>query len=61
MPKMTAALELDTVSPTEPAAAVPTVDPPTEPLAETIARLRDEARRDPEGYLARTVVPEGGE
>lgn len=61
MPGMSnAALELDTVTPIE-SAAVPSGDKPTEPLAETIARVKEEARRDPQGYLARTVVPEGGE
>jgi hypothetical protein len=30
----------------------------TEELA---ARIRTDARRDPQGYLSRTVVPEGGE
>ena len=34
---------------------------PAERLAELVARIGDDARRDPHGYLGRTVVPEGGE
>jgi len=30
-------------------------------IAGTVAQIRDRARRDPEGYLRETVVPEGGE
>jgi hypothetical protein len=57
-----AALELDTASSTEQEApTTPGVEQRPDDLASTIASIRDHARRDPEGYLARTVVPEGGE
>jgi hypothetical protein len=32
-----------------------------EELAARISRIRSDARRDPQEYLRRTVVPEGGE
>jgi len=58
-----AAHELDTATTTEPASSAnqPGDAPRSEALASTLAAIKDDARRDPEGYLARTVVPEGGE
>lgn len=60
-----AATQLDTTpATTEPAASTtaevaPRVDPGA--LAELVAWIGADARRDPEAYLGRTVVPEGGE
>ena len=58
-----AATQLDTSSSTErtEANAAGDVAPETEALAELVARIGDDARRDAQGYLGRTVVPEGGE
>lgn len=39
----------------------PEATPEPQALAELVAAVGDDARRDPEGYLGRTVVPEGGE
>lgn len=55
---------LDTLTSTERPEATggePSVDAPAERLAALVERIGDDARRDPQGYLGRTVVPEGGE
>lgn len=54
---MTAATKLDT----PPSHERPEATPEPQALAELVAGIGDDARRDPEGYLGRTVVPEGGE
>jgi hypothetical protein len=56
-----AATKLDTSPSTEPSEATPEPQARGAALAELVARIGDDARRDPEGYLGRTVVPEGGE
>jgi hypothetical protein len=56
--------ELEPTTPTEGRAApsaAPGVEPRRDELAATLEAIRASARRDPHGYLARTVVPEGGE
>lgn len=54
-----AAEELDLHPSSEPGAREP--DTREQQLAARIADVRDQARRDPQGYLKDTVVPEGGE
>ena len=54
-------LKLDIPSSTERPEATPEPHDRGEALAELVARIGDDARRDPQGYLGRTVVPEGGE
>jgi hypothetical protein len=60
-----AAVLLDTATPTErtdaPVGDEPGAEALAERLASLVARVGDDARRDPQGYLGRTVVPEGGE
>jgi len=61
-----AATLLDTATSTERPDAMPAADEPgaealAEQLAGLVAHVGDDARRDPQGYLGRTVVPEGGE
>jgi hypothetical protein len=62
-----AATQLDTTMPTERPDATPAAGAEPQPealanrLASLVARVGDDARRDPQGYLGRTVVPEGGE
>ena len=64
-----AAMLLDTATSTEQPAersgavrsGAEPAEAPAERLAELVARIGDDARRDPHGYLGRTVVPEGGE
>lgn len=60
-----AATLLDTATSTERPDATPGVEPQEEALAErlaeVVARIGDDARREPQAYLGRTVVPEGGE
>ncbi|MCX4240889.1 hypothetical protein [Paraliomyxa miuraensis] len=56
-----AAKELDILSSSEPRDLEPHEQDRAEQLAARIAAVRAEARRDPEGYLEDTVVPEGGE
>lgn len=60
-----AATLLDTATSTERPDATPGAEPQEEALAErlaeVVARIGDDARREPQAYLGRTVVPEGGE
>jgi hypothetical protein len=56
-----AAKEIDTSTPSEPRSDAPDADQPVEALAARLDHIRQDARRDPEGYLRRTLVPEGGE
>lgn len=58
-----AATLLDTTTSTERPDATPNAEPEAlaERLAEVVARIGDDARREPQAYLGRTVVPEGGE
>lgn len=67
MTRAAAVEELETVTPTASpttgraaSSAAPAEPGPVE-LDATIEAIRAQARRDPQGYLARTVVPEGGE
>jgi hypothetical protein len=60
--------ELETATPTASplagraaSSAAPSDEPQQVELSATIAAIRAQARRDPQGYLARTLVPEGGE
>jgi hypothetical protein len=61
-----AATQLDTTASTErpdaPAAeGEPQVEALADRLADLVARVGEQAHRDPHGYLGRTIVPEGGE
>jgi hypothetical protein len=61
-----AALQLDTTASTErPDAPAADGEPQAQALADRlaglVARVGEQALRDPQGYLGRTIVPEGGE